>query len=119
MNIRKATVIVPTALIAGAMMLPVGVTAASASPTHTASGAVTQAAQAPSSTLSSKDWRRGYRDGYQDGWKLAKDECKMTDDSNKNFAAKVQTDYTDGYGAGIRKGFDAGFDEYCGDKDAN
>ena len=109
MNIRKATVIVPTALIAGAMMLPVGVTAASASPTHTASGAVTQAAQAPSSTLSSHDWRRGYRDGYRDGWNQARRDCRYEYHHNR----RSRDDYADGYDKGFQRGYGAGFYEYC------
>ena len=109
MNIRKATVIVPTALIAGAMMLPVGVTAASASPTHTASGAVTQAAQAPSSTLSSHDWRRGYRDGYRDGWNQARRDCHYEYHHNR----RSRDDYADGYDTGFHRGYATGFDEYC------
>ena len=106
MNIRKATVIVPTALIAGAMMLPVGVTAASASPTHTASGAVTQA---PSSTLSSQDWRRGYRDGYRDGWNEARRDCHYEYHHNR----RSRDDYADGYDTGFHRGYATGFDEYC------
>jgi hypothetical protein len=113
MNIRKTALIAPTALLAGAMMLPVGVTAASASPTHTASGAVTQATQALSSTSSTQDWQNGYRDGYRAGWNQAKDDCKVPDNSNHHHAAMVHTDYTDGFDAGFPKGFAAGFPEYC------
>ena len=119
MDMRKATLIAPTTLLAGAMMLPVGVTAASAAPTTHAVGKVATEVTQPGPRPGWRpgpgwgrrgDYREGWRDGYRDGEDSKRDFCRdrRSRRSYDNYDRRGSEHYRFGY----RRGWDEGWRDY-------